>query len=91
MNDCVEIKLVMNEDGAINIVRNGTVKISMKKDNRSISAMDIYELVNYSTGSCYTVSSDNQFKVDEIVLDELKYLINEICNYLNGLSNPEEQ
>lgn len=91
MNDCVEIKLVMNEDGAINIVRNGTVKISMKKDNRSISAMDIYELVNYSTGSRYTVSSDNQFKVDEIVLDELKYLINEICNYLNGLSNPEEQ
>lgn len=84
------INLVMNDDGVIAIYMNDQCKLQIDRDNRQINAKELYDLLDYSPATKYSVTKKNEAEVDGPVLDELFSLFEKICSSLNDLSVSSE-
>ncbi|WP_196603066.1 hypothetical protein [Pectinatus frisingensis] len=79
------IKLSMEADRDIKICVNGKIKYTVNHDNRSISAKDIYNILDYSVGDKYTISIENINDIDAAALEFFKDLFDEITKEINEL------
>lgn len=81
-----KIVLTMQSSKNIDIVLNGQDEITIGKDNRSIKADDIYNLLSYERGDIYFVESINESNVDVPVLQFFTELLRDIIDRLNRMS-----
>ena len=84
------IKLKMCTDKVLQIFINDEEKHSISAKDRSITAEKIYEIIGFSIGDHYTVTSENEDDIDEPVLDFFTNLFNEIIKGVNALSTDEK-
>lgn len=85
-----EMKIVMNDDLTIRIVVGNEKVLVISKENREISAKDIYDCFNYSKGDKYQITKEiNAPNADKIV-DSLETLFIDISSQLNALSDIDE-
>ncbi len=81
-----KIILTMHTSKKIDIVLDNDHHISIEKDNRSVKADDIYNLLSYKIGDTFIVESVNEQNLDEPVLKFFIELIRDITDRLNKLS-----
>ena len=81
-----KIILTMHKSKNIDIVLDNDHRISIEKDNRSVKADDIYNLLSYKIGDTFIVKSVNEQNLDEPVLKFFTELIRDITDHLNQLS-----
>jgi hypothetical protein len=74
----------------IEVVLNDYDRFTIGKDQRSVKADDIYNLLAYSRGDTYTVESVNEKNVDVPVLQFFTELFGDITNRLNRISGDQE-
>jgi len=79
------IKLKMVKDKSLKIYIDDEEKHSVSGDNRSISADKIYEIVGFTIGNHYTITSECEDNTDKQVLDFFKDLFNQIVEKVNAL------
>ena len=79
------IKLTMDLEKNIKISVNDSEKYIVKAQDRSISAEKIYEIMGFTMGDSYTVSSENEGNLDEPVLEFFVGLFQDITNKVNEL------
>ena len=60
-------------------------EITISKDNRTIKAEEIYNLLDFSRGDTYTVHSQNESELDAPVLEFFETLISDISKKLNKI------
>lgn len=80
------IKLVMNNDKTLKIYINDEEKCIIEAQDRSITAETMYNIVDYSIGDHYSVTSENEDNVDAQVLAFFTELFNEIIEKVNALN-----
>jgi predicted HTH transcriptional regulator len=80
------IKIVMNDDKSITIFLNGSLMKTIDNKDRSLSAQEVYEILDYKAGDKYNVESLNEKNIDQPVLTYFKELFEDICKRVNGLS-----
>ncbi len=76
------IVLEMCENKDISIKLNDIEKIKINKDNRKISAEDIFNLLDYSIGDQYRIKIRNESNIDPKVIEFFKDLLSEILDKL---------
>lgn len=84
-----KIILTMHTSKNIDIVLDNDHHIFIEKDNRSVKADDIYNLLSYEIGDTFIVESVNEQNLDEPVLKFFTELIRDITDYLNQFSNKQ--
>ena len=84
------IILEMQSSKNILISIDGGGSITIPKENRSIRAEDIYQLINFSRGDKYTVESSNEGNLDTPVLKFFEELLIEIVKKLNRIPDSDE-
>lgn len=80
------IKLVMNADKSITIFVNDEEKHIIVVQDRSITAEKIYEIVGFTLGDHYSISSENESAVDPQVLNFFSNLLTDIITKINEIS-----
>lgn len=80
------IKLVMKNDKNLKIYINDEEKCIVGAQDRSITAQKMYDIVGYSIGDHYSVTSENQDNVDAQVLAFFTELFKEIVEKVNALN-----
>lgn len=85
-------KIVIKMQSSQNIIISveGSNPILILKENRSIKAEDIYQLINFSRGDKYTVESENEDNIDAPVLKFFEELIADIVKKLNRITDSDE-
>lgn len=83
------IKLKMENDKTIKIYVNEEEKYSIPKDERTITADKIYEVIGFTNGEHYDVITENEYKNDEQVMDFFVQLFMDIIDKVNALSKVE--
>lgn len=86
----INIKLIMNRDKSIDIMREGKLKHKIKEEKREISAQEIYNIFNYAKGDLYCIETQNSEQKDEPVLKYFYELFENINNKISGLSEDEK-
>ena len=84
------INLIMDANKSIRIIVNEEEKYLISESNRNISADKIYEIIDFSIGDHYTVTSKNLKNIDEPVLKFFYELFNEILSKINSLDETNE-
>ena len=77
------IKLIMNADKSIKILVNDE-----EKQNRSIAADKIYEIIGFSGGDQYSVVSENTSDIDKQVLEFFAELLTDVSKKVNAIVVP---
>lgn len=88
MDKKVILKMLPTRDIVISV--EGGRSITIAKDNRSINANEIYNLLDFSRGDKITVESENEAEIDTPVLDFFKELITDIAQKLNKIAEYDE-
>ena len=78
------IKLKMEKDRSLKIFINDEEKHSISGDNRSITADKIYEIVGFTIGDHYTITSECEGNTDKQVLDFFKDLFDKIAEKVSA-------
>ncbi|MGD6731625.1 MAG: hypothetical protein ACPKMZ_11200 [Pleomorphochaeta sp.] len=78
-----KIKLEMNSNKDIVISVNGEKKILINKDDRKISADEIFELLSYSKGDIFSFEVVNEKDYDSPVIGFFHDLLVDITNKIN--------
>ena len=81
------IRLKMCEDKNIRILVDGQEKHIIDQ-SRSISAEKIFEIIGFTPGSYYVVSSENECDVDKQVLEYFASLFTDIVSKINKIEAP---
>ena len=79
------IKLKMEKNKSLKIYINGKEKHLISRDNRSISADKIYEIMAFTIGDHFTIASECEDDTDKPVLDFFKDLFDKIAEKINAL------
>ena len=85
------IKLIMCSDKSVKILVNGKEKHTIEKDNRNISANEIFEIMDFELGDYYEVQSENEAEADVPVLEFFAGLISEIAEKVNQINAITEE
>ena len=85
MNKKVIIRLC--EDNTVELYCDDTTR---KVSNNSLSALAIYELLNYQNGDIYTIETDIKGKKKEII-EPIKTLLDNIKNQIDALPSVSSQ
>jgi len=85
-----KIVLEMQPSKDIVVSIGGGKLLTIPKNNRSIKADDVYQLINFSRGDKYTVESINEENVDAPVLIFFEELITDIVKKLNRIADSDE-
>ncbi|MDO4556949.1 MAG: hypothetical protein Q4B70_17700 [Lachnospiraceae bacterium] len=80
------IKLIMNTDKSIKILVNEEEKHIIAAQNRSIAADKIYEVIGFSLGDHYSITSENESSVDNQVLEFFSDVLTDIITKINSIS-----
>ena len=80
-----KIVLTMLPSKDIVIEANGDESMRISKDNRTVKADDIYNLLNYSRDDTYVIESQNPEEKDAPVLGFFTDLIKDITNQLHKM------
>lgn len=78
-----KIKIKMNENKDILISINDEDKITIKKENRKITANEIYDLLSYSNGDNFSVEIVKKEENETTVLSFFYEILNDIIKELN--------
>ena len=81
-----KIVLTMLPSKDIDVTLDENSRMTIKKDNRAVSADAIYNLLGYENGDTFVVESVNDKRLDTPVLQFFTELIRDITNRLNRLS-----
>ena len=84
------IKLKMGSDKVLRIFLNNDEKYIISANDRTITAEKIYEIVEFSIGDHYSLSSENENNIDKPVLDFFAELFQQIIDKVNALSANEQ-
>jgi len=79
------IKLKMEKDGSLKIFINDKEKHSIPRDIRSITADKIYEIIGFTIGDHYLITSECEGNIDKQVLDYFKDVFDKITEKVNAL------
>lgn len=85
------IVLTMQPSKDIDVVVNGYNGMTISKDQRTVKAEDIYNLLEFSRGDTFIVESLNVEKKDTPVLQFFTELFQDIANRLNSLDDELEE
>ncbi len=88
MDKKIVLKMQPSKDIIISI--EGHNSITIPKDNRSLKADDVYQLIDFTRGDKYTVESRNEENVDVPVLKFFEELIFDIVMKLNQIADSDE-
>lgn len=80
MDKVIVLEMCDNKD--ISIKLNDIEKIKINKDNRKISAEDIFNLLDYSIGDQYRIKIRNESNIDPKVIEFFKDLLSGILDKL---------
>lgn len=83
------ITLIMQRSKDI-VVKSNSYSLTIKREQRSIRADDIYKLLTYSRGDTYTIESDNEDNLDVAVLSYFTELFQDIACHLNNMTHGHE-
>jgi len=81
------IEIIMNDNESIGISVNGEMKHTIVKENRSLLARELYDIINFAKGNTYVVISENASNYDVAVLDFFKSLLSDIVEKVNKLND----
>ena len=84
-----KIVLTMLPSKDIDIVINDYDGMTIGKDNRTVKADDIYNLLAYERGDTYTVTDVNEQNIDVPVLKFFTELFQDITERLNRMSESQ--
>lgn len=73
-----KIILKMHENKDIEVTVNGETMLMIEKNDRKIKACDIFNLLNHSTGDCYSIEVANKNNIDAPVINFFSDLLNDI-------------
>ncbi len=68
---------------------NGNEKFKISKENRTLNAKDIYDILDYSLGDTYTYDEIKNVGKDALVLSKIKDLFEQITNKIIEISFSE--
>jgi hypothetical protein len=85
-----KIILTMQPSKDIDVVVNEHSGLTIGKDDRTVKADDIYNLLAYERGDTYIVESVNDQNLDAPVLQFFEELIKDITDRLNQLSQSDD-
>lgn len=88
MDKKIFLKMQPSKDIIVSI--GGEKPLIIPKDNRSIKAEDVYQLINFSRGDKYEVESLNEENIDAPVLKFFEELFKDIVNKLNRIADSDE-
>ena len=81
------IRVTMSQSKDIEISAPNTETIIISRDNRSIKADQLYDLLGFSTGDTYKIETSNEYKVDEEVFKFFVDLLISITEKLNTIAS----
>ena len=84
-----KIVLTMLPSRDIDVVLNNSNRIKIAKDNRSVKADAIYNLLEYERGDTFEVKSVNAQNLDAPVLQFFTELIQDVTDRLNRMSDDQ--
>lgn len=79
------LKVILNADRSIDLFLNENHKHNIEASKRSITAKEIYDIVEFSPGDQYHVVSENHGSTDQQVLDFFVKLFDDIFKQVNAI------
>ena len=86
MNKTIELKMDPKKD--INIYVNNKKKHVIKHTDRTITAEELYNLLDFAKGDVFNIKKENKSNLDKAVLDSFCELFQDIAEKANDLSKP---
>lgn len=80
------IELKMTEVKNIEIFVNGKLKYTISNQDRNINASEIFEIVEIDENDKLIIKKDNEYEIDEDVLNCFYKLFEDIANGINEIA-----